>query len=72
MCASIQGDFSGIGMGRHREDLLRHLDHVLSQLDLGLGHLRQDEPSLNGGDIEYMKYEYGELKRCYWGSIGKR
>lgn len=67
MCASIQEDFSGIGMGGHREDLLRHLDHVLSQLDLGLGHLRRDEPSLNGGDIEYMKYEYGELKEVLLG-----
>ena len=43
------------------EDLL--LDHVLSQLDLGLEHLQRDEPSLNGGDIVYMKDEYGELKK---------
>ena len=62
LCTSIQEDFSGIGMGRHREDLLQHLGHILSQLDLGLEHLRRDEPGLSGGDIEYMKYEYGELK----------
>lgn len=62
MCTSIQEDFGGIGMGCHREELLRHLDRVLSQLDLGLGHLRQHEPNLNGGDIEEMKYEYGELR----------
>lgn len=67
MCASIQEDFSGIGMGRHREDLLRHLDHVLTQLDLGLAHLRRGEPSLSGDDIEYMKYEYGELKEVLLG-----
>jgi len=49
-------------MGRHWEDPLRHLDHVLSQLDLELGHLRRDGPSPNGSDIEYMKHEYGELR----------
>ena len=68
MCVLIQEDFSGIGMGHHRGDLLRHLDHVLSQLDLGLGHLRLDEPSLNDSDIEYMKYEYGELKEVLLGA----
>jgi hypothetical protein len=62
MCASIQEDFSGIGMGGYREDLLRHLDHVLSQLDLGLEHLQQREPSLEEDDIGQMRYEYGELK----------
>ena len=62
MCASIQEDFGGIGMEGHREDLLRHLDHVLSQLDLGLEHLQQREPSLEEDDIRQMEYEYGELR----------
>jgi len=29
MCASIREDFNGIGMGQHREDLRKRLDHVL-------------------------------------------
>jgi len=33
MCASIREDFSGIGMGHHREDLVKRLDHVQGQLD---------------------------------------
>jgi len=41
MCTSIREDFSGIRMRQHREDLLQWLDHVLGQLDLGLGHLQQ-------------------------------
>jgi len=32
MCASIREDFSGIGMGCHREDLIKQLDHVLERL----------------------------------------
>lgn len=63
MCTSIQEDFNGDGMGHHRKDLLQHLDRVLSQLDSGLEHLQRREPDVNVGDIEQMKYEYGELKK---------
>ena len=63
MCASIQEDFNGIGMDQDREDLLEHLDRVLTRLNLGLEHLREHEPGLNLGDIELMKYEYGELRK---------
>jgi len=62
MAISIREDFSGIHMGRHREDLLRHLDHVLGQLDLGLEHLRQRKESLVEGDVQRMKVQYGELR----------
>jgi hypothetical protein len=63
MCTAIQEDFCGAGMGHDRQDLLQHLDCVLTQLDLGLEHLRQREPNLNEEDVEQMKYEYGELKK---------
>jgi len=63
MCISIRGDFSGVGMGDHRQDLLQHLDHVLDQLDLGLEFLQQHKPSLNVGDIWSMKDRYGRLKK---------
>ena len=33
MQISIQEDFGGIGMGCHREDLIKRLDHVLGQLN---------------------------------------
>lgn len=62
MCVSIQEEFGGIGMGHHRGDLLLRLDHILSQLDLGLEHLKQQELSLSERDIGHMRYEYKELK----------
>jgi len=39
MCASLREDFGGIGMERHRQDLLRHLDNVLGRMDQGPEHL---------------------------------
>jgi len=33
MQISIREDFSGIGMGCHREDLIKRLDHILEQLN---------------------------------------
>ena len=62
MCASIQEDFSGTGMGDHRQALLQHLDHVLEQLGLGLEPLRQYKPSLDEGDIQRMVGQYGKLR----------
>lgn len=63
MCTLIQEDFSGIGMGDHRQDLLQHLDCVLERLDLGLEHLQRHKPSLDGGAIQWMKAQYGKLER---------
>jgi len=62
MAISIREDFRGTQMARHREDLLRHLDHVLGQLDLGLEHLRQSKESLVEDDVQQMKVQYGELR----------
>ena len=63
MYTSIWEYFSGAWMGDHRQDLLRHLDRVLGQLDLGLEHLRQHKLSLDEDIIQQMKSEYGELKK---------
>ena len=67
MRTSIREDFGGIGMGHHRGDLLRRLDHVLEQLGLGLEHLRQHKPDLTGYSVRRMKEEYGELKAVLLG-----
>ena len=64
MCTSIREDFSGIRMEQHREDLLQWLDHILGQLDLGLGYLQQYKLSLNEDSIQQMKEQYGELRRA--------
>jgi len=59
---SIREDLSEIEMWRHREDLLRHLDRILGQLDLGTEHLRQHDPDINEGDIQRRKDQYGILR----------
>lgn len=62
MCTLIQEDLGGIWMGRYRVVLLRHLDHVLGQLDLGSEYLRQHDPRINEGDIRLRNGQYVELK----------
>ena len=57
MRASLREDFSGIGMGHHRQDLLRRLDDVLEQLDPEPEHLHFDTDA-----FQRMKNEYGELR----------
>ena len=60
-CTAIQEDFGGIGMMRHREDLLRHLDHVLGQLDLGTEHFRRHNTNIYEVRIDETKKKYEEL-----------
>ena len=62
MCISIREDFGGIGMWRHREILIKRLDHVLGELDWGAEHLKQQHPYLHGGYIRGAKRDYVELK----------
>jgi len=62
MHTAIREDLGEIGMWRHREDLLRHLDHVLDQLDLGLEHLQQHDPDLDEADIPRRRDQYGTLR----------
>jgi len=63
MRISIREVFGGIGMGHHWKDLVERLDHVLGQLDQGLGYLKQHKPSLGKTHIQVAKEQYGELKR---------
>ena len=63
MHSSIREEFSGIGMRCYREDLIKRLDHILGQLDRGLGHLQQHKPRIDEDGIETAKEDYGELKR---------
>jgi len=63
MEASIRAEFGGIAMWRHREDLIKHLDHVLGQLDRGPDYLQQHKPSLEIRDITRAKTQYSGLRR---------
>jgi len=63
MRTSIREDFNGIGMGQHREDLRKRLDHVLGQLDRGPEYLERKRPDLLFADTEIAKNQYRELKQ---------
>jgi len=62
MHTSIKEDFSGIGKEHHRKELIHRLDHVLEQLNGGLGRLRQHKPSLPGTHISLVKPQYMTLR----------
>lgn len=59
---SIRKEFGGIGMGNHRDDLIKHLDHVLGELDRGLGYLKQHRLWIDEDDVRRAKDQYGRLK----------
>ena len=61
MLTSIREDFSGIGMGRHRGDLIERLNQILVRLDRG-HHRRHDPPDPCDGDIQRTKEQYEELR----------
>ena len=63
MTTSIREDFSGTGMRRYREDLIKRLDHVLGQLDRGIGYLVQHDWGITPSHIRRTKGCYKELKR---------
>jgi len=63
MCTSIREDLGGIGMERHREVLIKRLDHVLRQLDRGLGYFKEQDPLLDEDHIQKAREQYKELKR---------
>ena len=62
MRTSILEDFSGVGMGCHRADLIQRLDHVLEQLDRGLEYLTQHNPDFTEGRMRRMKNQYQKLR----------
>lgn len=62
MRASLCDSFGGIGMGHHRADLVRRLDHVLGELDREFEHFMHNNPYIVRNDTREMKVRYGELK----------
>ena len=63
MAISLREDFSGIGMWRHQEDLLHHLDRVLGELGREFRYLHQHNPGLGESDVMQMRVQYRRLKR---------
>jgi len=63
MCTSIREDIDGIGMGQHRQDLRKRLDHVLEQLARGQEYLYRHRPDLYTVCRRTTKDQYRELKR---------
>ena len=62
MEVAIREDFGGIGMGCHREDLIKHLDHVLGQLDQRLEYLKEHRAGLHERNVQWTKEKYWKLK----------
>jgi len=62
MCTSIREDFSQVGMGHHRADLIERLDYVLGQLGQGLEYLNQHNLDINWNNLQIMEQQYGKLK----------
>ena len=59
----IRGDFCGTRMGRHREDLLQQLEHVIGELGRGLGYFRRHTTRyIVEDDIQVARERYGRLK----------
>ena len=65
---SILEDFSGIGMGQHRADLIQRLDHVLGQLDRGLEYLTQHKAYLDEDGVQVRKNNYRTLRETLLGA----
>jgi len=61
MCTSIREDLGGIVA--NREVLIKRLDHVLGELDRGLEHLKQCNPSLDERHILAAREQYNTLKK---------
>ena len=62
MQISIREDFGGIGLGHHRKDLVKRLDHVLKELDRGPGYLKQYKLWIDEVGVRRAKGQYINLK----------
>lgn len=60
--ALIREDFGGADMRGHREDLIKHLDHVLAQLGRGLEYLQQQKPRLSHYLFQEANEEYRKIR----------
>ena len=54
---SIWEDFSGVGMGHHRGDLVHRLDYVITRLDSG-----EHNPWFGADDLRKVKVQYRTLR----------
>ena len=55
-------EIRGVGMWRHRDDLIKRLDDVLSRLDRGLEYLTQYDPRLEEDRFARTRTRYTQLK----------
>ena len=62
MRMTISREFGGVRMESHRECLIGHLNHVLAELDRGLGYFKEFKLWVDGHDIQLAKTQYGELR----------
>ena len=62
MEALVREEFSGIRMGYYRKELLKCLDYVLGQLELGSEYLQQQNPRFGGYRVQERQDQYRQLK----------
>ena len=62
MQTSIREDFDGIGMCCHRDDFIKHLNHVQQQLDRDLEYFKPHQPEVREEHIQERKGQYRHLK----------
>ena len=62
MRMTVSREFRGVRMEGHRECLIDHLNHVLRELDRGLGYFKQFKLWVDWNDIQLAKAQYGELR----------
>ena len=61
----IQEDFNGVGVGHHRELLIKRLDYIIQRLDAGPHELGTPPHKLYRlVSIPEKKRQYGELRRA--------
>jgi len=60
----IREDFGGAEMRGHRDDLIKHLDHILERLDRGLEYLQQQKPRLHPSLFQLAKEEYRKIREA--------
>lgn len=63
MKLAMSRDFRGSGMRSHREQLIRRLEHVLGELDQGVGYLKRFKLWIEEHDVQLAKAQYGELMK---------
>ena len=68
---SVKEDFAGIEMWGHRVDLVKRLDHVLGQLDRGLGYLNQHDPQIDQYHVRTALTQYRRLKEVLLDADGE-